>query len=74
MMVDDQVITLKERINGCMRRSMNGKDLPEDSRRCRRSSPISSSSAKVRRRACASPAWDFCRSQIRPWRLMPRVG
>ena len=30
MLVDDQVITLKERINGCMRRSMNGKNLPED--------------------------------------------
>jgi thiosulfate dehydrogenase len=26
----DQVITFKERINGCMRRSMNGKNLPED--------------------------------------------
>ena len=32
MMVDDQVLTLTERINGCMRRSMNGKDLPPDSR------------------------------------------
>jgi len=31
MLVDDQVITLKERINGCMLRSMNGKDLPKDS-------------------------------------------
>src|SRR5712691_4966844 len=31
MMVDDQVLTLTERINGCMRRSMNGKDLPWDS-------------------------------------------
>ena len=31
MLVDDQVITLKERINGCMWRSMNGKNLPEDS-------------------------------------------
>jgi thiosulfate dehydrogenase len=31
MMVDDQVLTLKQRINGCMRRSMNGKDLPADS-------------------------------------------
>jgi thiosulfate dehydrogenase len=30
MMVDDQVITLTERINGCMRRSMNGKNLPVD--------------------------------------------
>ena len=30
MMVDDKVITLKERINGCMIRSMNGKELPED--------------------------------------------
>ena len=30
-MVDDQAITLKERINGCMIRSMNGKELPEDS-------------------------------------------
>jgi thiosulfate dehydrogenase len=32
MMVDDQLITLTERINGCMRRSLNGKDLPEESR------------------------------------------
>ena len=32
MMVDDQVLTLAERINGCMRRSMNGKDLPAESR------------------------------------------
>jgi thiosulfate dehydrogenase len=32
MMVDDQVLTLTERINGCMRRSMNGKDLPPESR------------------------------------------
>jgi thiosulfate dehydrogenase len=31
MLVDDQVITLKERINGCMLRSMNGKELPKDS-------------------------------------------
>jgi thiosulfate dehydrogenase len=31
MMVDDQVITLTERINGCMRRSLNGKDLPHES-------------------------------------------
>jgi thiosulfate dehydrogenase len=32
MMVDDQVLTLTDRLNGCMRRSMNGKDLPPDSR------------------------------------------
>ena len=32
MMVDDQVLTLTERINGCMLRSMNGKRLPTDSR------------------------------------------
>lgn len=30
MLVDDQVLTLKERINGCMQRSMNGKVLPAD--------------------------------------------
>jgi thiosulfate dehydrogenase len=30
MLVDDQVLTLKDRINGCMRRSMNGKDMPDD--------------------------------------------
>jgi len=30
MLVDDDVITLKERINGCMLRSMNGKALPDD--------------------------------------------
>jgi len=30
MLVDDEVITLKERVNGCMRRSMNGKSLPVD--------------------------------------------
>ncbi len=28
MLVDDQVITLPERINGCMQRSLNGKKLP----------------------------------------------
>jgi thiosulfate dehydrogenase len=32
MMVDDQVLTLTGRLNGCMRRSLNGKNLPEDSR------------------------------------------
>jgi thiosulfate dehydrogenase len=32
MLVDDQVITLPERINGCMQRSMNGKPLPMRSR------------------------------------------
>jgi thiosulfate dehydrogenase len=32
MLVDDKAITLRERINGCMRRSMNGKDLPDGSR------------------------------------------
>lgn len=32
MMVDDQVLTLTERINGCMRRSLNGSDLPDESR------------------------------------------
>jgi thiosulfate dehydrogenase len=32
MMVDDQVLTLSERINGCMRRSMNGKNLPVNGR------------------------------------------
>ena len=32
MMVDDQVLTLTDRINGCMRRSMNGEDLPDESR------------------------------------------
>jgi thiosulfate dehydrogenase len=32
MLVDDQVLTLTDRINGCMRRSLNGKDLPAESR------------------------------------------
>ena len=32
MLVDDQVLTLTDRINGCMRRSMNGKDLPSEGR------------------------------------------
>jgi thiosulfate dehydrogenase len=32
MMVDDRVITLNERINGCMTRSMNGRALPVDGR------------------------------------------
>jgi thiosulfate dehydrogenase len=32
MMVDDRVITLEQRINGCMTRSMNGRALPEDGR------------------------------------------
>jgi thiosulfate dehydrogenase len=32
MMVDERVMSLAERINGCMLRSMNGKPLPEDGR------------------------------------------
>jgi len=32
MMVDDRVITLTERLNGCMTRSMNGRALPADGR------------------------------------------
>jgi thiosulfate dehydrogenase len=32
MMVDEQVMSLADRINGCMLRSMNGKPLPEDGR------------------------------------------
>src|SRR5262245_26139610 len=32
MFVDDQVLTLTQRLNGCMRRSMNGKDLPAEGR------------------------------------------
>lgn len=32
LMVDDRVITLPERINGCMTRSMNGRPMPEDGR------------------------------------------
>ena len=32
MLVNDQVLTLRERINGCMQRSMNGKPLPAESR------------------------------------------
>ena len=32
MLVDDQVLTLHDRINGCMTRSMNGKALPDESR------------------------------------------
>jgi thiosulfate dehydrogenase len=32
MMVDDRVITLRERINGCMTRSMNGRALPAGGR------------------------------------------
>jgi thiosulfate dehydrogenase len=32
MMVDDRVITLTERLNGCMTRSMNGRNLPNDGR------------------------------------------
>jgi thiosulfate dehydrogenase len=32
MLVDDQVLSLKQRINGCMIRSMNGKVLPMESR------------------------------------------
>src|SRR4029450_3579411 len=30
MMVDDQVLTLTDRINGCMRRSLNGRNLPSE--------------------------------------------
>jgi thiosulfate dehydrogenase len=32
LMVDDRVVTLTDRINGCMRRSMNGRPLPAESR------------------------------------------
>jgi thiosulfate dehydrogenase len=32
LMADDRVVTLTDRINGCMTRSMNGKSLPEASR------------------------------------------
>jgi thiosulfate dehydrogenase len=32
MMVDDHVLTLTDRINGCMRRSLNGRDLPSEGR------------------------------------------
>ena len=32
MLVDDQVLTLTDRINSCMRRSLNGMDLPAESR------------------------------------------
>jgi thiosulfate dehydrogenase len=32
MMADDRVLTLAERINGCMTRSMNGRPMPEDGR------------------------------------------
>lgn len=32
MMVNDKFLSLKERINGCMTRSMNGKPLPDDGR------------------------------------------
>lgn len=32
LMVDDKVVTLADRINGCMERSMNGKAMPGDSR------------------------------------------
>jgi thiosulfate dehydrogenase len=32
MMVDDQVLTLTQRINGCMVRGMNGKELPDEGR------------------------------------------
>ncbi len=32
LMADDRVVTLTDRINGCMRRSMNGKPLPPDGR------------------------------------------
>jgi thiosulfate dehydrogenase len=35
LMINDRVITLPERINGCMTRSMNGKRMPEDSREMR---------------------------------------
>ena len=32
MMVDERIMSLAERVNGCMMRSMNGKPLPEDGR------------------------------------------
>ena len=57
MMVDDKVLTLAERINGCMRRSMNGRPLPRRAARCGRSLPTCATSARARRAACASPGW-----------------
>jgi cytochrome c len=69
MLVDDQVITLKERINGCMRRSMNGKNLPEDGPEMEALIAYIKFLGTGRRRACAWPAWDFCLSPIRLWRL-----
>jgi thiosulfate dehydrogenase len=46
MMVDDRVVTLSERIDGCMTRSMNGRPLPADGVKCRRCSRISSFSGR----------------------------
>ena len=74
MMVDDKVITLKERINGCMIRSMNGKELPADSPEMQAIIAYIKFWGRGRRRACASPAWGSFRSPIRLWRPMPRAG
>src|SRR6478672_7569279 len=55
MLVDDQVITLIHRINGCMQRSMNGKEIPDDSPEMQ--ALIANSWGRGRRKACGSRAW-----------------
>ena len=57
MLVDNQVLTLHDRINGCMTRSMNGSRMPTRAARSKPSLRTSASSAASRRRACAWPAW-----------------
>jgi thiosulfate dehydrogenase len=57
MIVDDDVITLTERINGCMRQSLNGKDLPDESREMAALIAYFRYIGKGPPRACGSPAW-----------------
>jgi thiosulfate dehydrogenase len=55
MMVDDQVLTLTDRINGCMRRSLNGQDLPPESREME--AVIAYLKFLGKGRGCAFSAW-----------------
>jgi thiosulfate dehydrogenase len=57
MLVDDQVITLKHRINGCMQRSMNGKEIPDDSPEMQALIAYIKFLGHGRREACGSRAW-----------------
>ncbi|MBC8013848.1 MAG: hypothetical protein H7X74_07205, partial [Methyloceanibacter sp.] len=74
MLVDDQVLTLTERINGCMRRSLNGKDLPAESREMEALIAYFKFVGKGTPEGCASPAWGSSRSRRQLSRLTQDAG